>query len=103
MARVSSMVRKANTPGRSVRRESSVYIPSIGGMKERLPVAMMSWSYGVTRPSSEKTTLAKRSIRLTRTPACRVMPFCSYHSKELRKMSVSASSPDSTWLSMIRL
>ncbi len=72
-------------------------------MKERLPVAMINWSYGVIWPSSENTTWAKRSIRLTRTPACRVMPFSTYHSSELRKMSASASSPDSTWLSMIRL
>ncbi len=69
------------------------YSPSIGGMNERLPVAMINWSYGVIRPSSENTTLANRSIRSTRTPACRVMPFSTYQSSELRKMSASASSP----------
>ena len=62
-------------------------MPSIGGMKEWLPVAMISWSYGVTWPSSENTTWANRSIRLTRTGACRSMPFSAYHSKELRKIS----------------
>ena len=70
MARVSSMVRNAKTPG-SRSPPSASYMPSIGGMKERLPVAMISWSYGVIWPSSENTTLANRSIRSTRTPACR--------------------------------
>ena len=49
-------------------------------MNERLPVAMISLSYGVIRPSSVKTTLANRSIRVTRTPACRVMSFSTYQS-----------------------
>ena len=96
------MVRNAKTPGQQ-RAVVGAYMPSIGGMNERLPVAMISWSYGVTWPSSAKTTLANRSIRLTRTPACRVMSFSSYHRSVLRKMSSSVSSPDSTWLSMIRL
>ena len=74
--RVSSMVRKANTPGSSS--PSSVRSPSMGGMNDRLPVAMISTSYGVTWPSSPKTTLANRSIRVTRTPACRVMSFSTY-------------------------
>ncbi len=72
-------------------------------MKELLPVAMISWSYGVMRPSSENTSLACRSILVTRMPACRVMPFSAYHGSELRKMSLSLSSPDSTWDSMMRL
>ena len=78
-------------------------MPSIGGMKARLPVAMISWSYGVVDPSSPNTTLANRSIRSIRTPACRVMSFSTYQSIVLRKMSSSLSSPDSTWLNMMRL
>lgn len=72
-------------------------------MNARLPVAMISWSYGVADPSSPKTTLANRSIRSIRTPACRVMSFSTYHWTLLRKMSCSLSSPDSTCDSMIRL
>ena len=52
--------------------------PSIGGTNGRLPVAMISLSYGVAVPSSAYTTLANRSIRSTRTPACSVMPFSAY-------------------------
>ena len=72
-------------------------------MNERLPVAMTQVSYGVTEPSSAKINLAKRSIRVTRTPALRVISFSSYHSRLLRKMPSSVSSPESTWLNMIRL
>ena len=101
MPNVSSMVRNANTPGS--RTPSLEYSPSIGGMNDRLPVAMINWSYGVSWPSSENTTLANRSIRFARTPACRVISFSSYHSSELRKIPSWVSSPESTWLSMIRL
>ena len=73
------------------------------GMNDRLPVAMINTSYGVTCPSLENTSLANRSIFSTRTPACRVISFSSYHGMELRKMSASLSSPERTWLSMIRL
>ena len=101
------MVRNAKTPAAAACpapvEGASAYIPSIGGRNERLPVARISWSYGVTWPSSEKTTLANRSIRVTRTGACRSMPFSTYHSNGLRKMPSCASSPESTWLSMIRL
>ena len=47
MLRVSSMVRNAKTPGSRPLGLFSVavpYRPSIGGMNERLPVAMISWS-----------------------------------------------------------
>ena len=50
----------------------------MAGMNDRLPVAMISTSYGVTVPSSAKTSLANRSIRVARTPACRVMSFSTY-------------------------
>ena len=106
MPRVSSMVRNANTPGSNLSFPEPVegpYSPSIGGRKDRLPVAMINWSYGVTWPSSENTTRANRSIRPTRTPACRAMSFSTYHSRVLRKIPSWDSSPDSTWLSMIRL
>jgi len=72
-------------------------------MWERLPVAMMRVSYGVTRPSLEKTCLVNLSIRSTPTPACRVMLFSRYQDRAFRKMSASLSSPERTWLSMIRL
>jgi hypothetical protein len=42
MPRVSSMVRKAKTPGSSS--WSSVRRPSMAGMNDRLPVAMISTS-----------------------------------------------------------
>ena len=72
MARVSSMVRNANTPGSKSAVDGRRTCPSIGGMKEWLPVAMISWSYGVIWPSSENTTWANRSIRLTRTAGMQV-------------------------------
>ena len=80
--RVVERLRNPNTP-----RVSSVFdahMPSMGGKNERLPVARTSVSYGVTEPSSPKTTLACRSMRTIRTPACSVMPFSSYQSRGLR-------------------
>ena len=42
------MVRNAKDAGQqSAPRVRAMYSPSIGGMKERLPVAMISSSYGV--------------------------------------------------------
>ena len=82
--------------GQQLPRISGRIRPSIGGMKDRLPVAMINSSNGVICPSSENTTLAKRSMRCTRTPACKVMPFSMYHSSEFRKMSSCDSSPEST-------
>ena len=42
MPRQSSRVRKTKTPGLQL--PSGIVQPSIGGMKGRLPVAMISWS-----------------------------------------------------------
>ncbi|MCY1235496.1 hypothetical protein D9M72_481140 [compost metagenome] len=101
MLRVSSMVRNVKTPG--LIEPLGVYRPSIGGMNDWLPVAMISTSYGTTWPLLAKTYLVKRSIRSTRTPACSVMLLSWYQCREFRKMSASLSSPERTWLSMILL
>ena len=94
-------MRKPNTPGSRV--PSPRRIPAIGGKNELLPVAMISVSYGVVLPSSASTTLAYGSIRVTWTPAFKVMSLSSYQSMGLRKMSASSSAPASTLDSEMRL
>jgi len=64
---------------------------------------MISLSYGTAVPSSAKTFFAHRSISVTRTPACSVMPLSRYHASGLRKMSAASSTPASTPDSRIRL
>jgi hypothetical protein len=59
-------------------------MPSIGGKKVRLPVAMTSLSYDSIVPSLPKTFFANRSTRTTRTPACSVISFSAYQSSGLR-------------------
>jgi hypothetical protein len=64
---------------------------------------MINASYGVTVPSSARTSLANRSIRTTRTPACSVIPLSRYHSRGLRKISATSSVPASMPDNRIRL
>ena len=75
----------------------------IGGTQALLPVAMISLSYPVVVPSLACTTLADRSIRSIRVPACSVMPLSAYQLRSLRKMPASSSTPASRLESMIRL
>ena len=91
----SLMSRKPITPGS--------WCPGTGTMNGFEPVAINRRSYGTARPEAACTTRFLRSMRTTGSPACRVMPLASYHSRVLSMMSSTVFSPASTGESMMRL
>ena len=97
----SSSVRNGNMPSRKA--PSSLYSPSIIGMNGELPVAITSLSYGTRSPPAPYAVFDLRSMPMTRTPACSVMSFSSYHDSGLMNMSFGSWVPASTPESRMRL